>query len=111
MRPAEPLRSLREGIRWARVCELDSFSVDYVEVDPGSRETLIVHHECDEAWYVLAGELIAVLADDVRPVRQGEWVRVPRGMAHGSRNESDATVQLLVVNSPAWQPAFDHEAK
>jgi mannose-6-phosphate isomerase-like protein (cupin superfamily) len=103
-------RTVRRNSLGARVCELDAFSVDYVEVDAGARETLIVHEECDEAWYMLDGELEAILADESHIVRAGEWVRVPRGLVHGSRNLSDATAHLLVVNAPPWHPAFDHDA-
>lgn len=101
--------AIRDGITMRRLCELDALSVDYVEVASGSQEFLVVHHECDEAWYVLDGTLEATVAGRTWTVTRGDCVAVPRDAPHGSRNTSDDVVRLLVVNSPPWRPEHDHE--
>lgn len=105
------MADLHEGIRWSRECETAGFSVDLVEVDAGATETMIVHHECDEAWYVLSGELIALVGGETSTARPGDWVTVPRGTPHGSRNPGTEMVRLLVVNAPPWSPSNDHSAE
>ncbi|HVO53075.1 MAG TPA: cupin domain-containing protein [Solirubrobacterales bacterium] len=102
------LETIREGVKMRRLCVLDDLSVDYVEVEPGSVEFRIVHHECDEAWYVLDGVLQAFVGDRQLSVRSGDCVKVPRGTPHGSENRSGEVVKMLVVNGPPWSPAHDH---
>lgn len=110
MSEGEPLQELHDGISWYRVCDTEGLSADIVEVAAGATETLIVHHECDEAWYVLSGELVAIVGDDTSIARPGDCVAVPRGTPHGSRNEGTEPVRMLVMNAPPWSPAFDHPA-
>lgn len=105
------LETVREGVKMRRLCVLDDLSVDYVEVEPGSVEFRIVHHECDEAWYVLDGTLRAFVGEREWTAGPGDCVQVPRGTPHGSENSSGAPVRLLVVNGPPWSPSHDHPAE
>ena len=59
------------------------------------------HHDFDEAFYVLEGELTFQLHDQLRTVGPGEIVFVPRGAPHTFANLSDAPARQLIVCTPA----------
>ena len=58
---------------------------------------LHVHHEDDEAWYVLEGELIVRAGDDDHHVTAGGAVIVPRGMPHTYWNPTPGPTRYLLV--------------
>ena len=59
---------------------------------------LHVHHEDDEAWHVLEGELEFRFADRTEVVSAGGTVFVPAGTAHTYAAGSDA--RYLIVLTP-----------
>ena len=58
-------------------------------------------HEFDEAFYVLEGELIFQVEDELITKRAGELAFVPRNVAHALANHSDAEARYLLVCTPA----------
>jgi mannose-6-phosphate isomerase-like protein (cupin superfamily) len=75
--------------------------------DPGGGEDppryiapLHVHHEDDEAWYVLEGALVVRVGDEDHHVPAGGAVIVPRGTPHTYWNPTpDPTRYLLVMTT------------
>ena len=62
---------------------------------------LHVHHRHSDLFYVLAGELTVMLANDEEAaVAAGTLVRVPSPDVHGFRNRSDADVRYLNFHAP-----------
>ncbi|HMI70379.1 MAG TPA: cupin domain-containing protein [Solirubrobacteraceae bacterium] len=59
------------------------------------------HHDFDEAFYVLEGELTFQLGDELRTAGPGELVFAPRGSHHTLANLSGAPARYLVVCTPA----------
>jgi mannose-6-phosphate isomerase-like protein (cupin superfamily) len=59
------------------------------------------HHDFDEAFYVLEGELVFQLEDEVVTRRAGELAFAPRNVAHTLANHSDAPARYLLVITPA----------
>jgi quercetin dioxygenase-like cupin family protein len=59
------------------------------------------HHEFDEAFYVLDGELTFQVEDAVITKRAGELAFAPRGVAHTLANHSDAPARYVLVCTPA----------
>ena len=59
------------------------------------------HHDFDEAFYVLEGELTFQLGDELRTAGAGELVFAPRGSHHTLANLSGAPARYLVVCTPA----------
>jgi mannose-6-phosphate isomerase-like protein (cupin superfamily) len=66
---------------------------------PGERfiAQLHIHHEDDEAWYVLDGALTVRVGDQDVELAAGESVIVPRGTPHTYRNASDRSTRYLLV--------------
>jgi len=79
-----------------------------VEIDmpPGDEPPLHVHHEHDEAFYVLAGELTLYLpGGEQRRLEAGQFTLAPRGVPHSYR-AGDAGARALVQAAPAGFEAF-----
>jgi quercetin dioxygenase-like cupin family protein len=58
------------------------------------------HHAEDETIYVLAGQVLVLLGEQVRTVSAGECIVLPQGRTHTYRIVSDEA-RLLVVIAPA----------
>ena len=61
---------------------------------------LHVHHEDDEAWYVLRGKLGFRLGDREVVAGPGSAVLARRGTPHTYRNAGDEEAEYLLVMSP-----------
>jgi quercetin dioxygenase-like cupin family protein len=58
-------------------------------------------HDFDEGFYILEGELVFLLGDDLVTVRAGELAFAPRNVPHTFTNRSDAPARYLLVITPA----------
>jgi quercetin dioxygenase-like cupin family protein len=74
-------------------------------VPQGDMPPLHVHHEEDEVFHVLDGEVMLFLPGTEVPLTTGETFRAPRGIPHTFRVESP-TARLLVFCTPARFDAF-----
>jgi quercetin dioxygenase-like cupin family protein len=79
--------------------------VDMLEVPAGDMPPLHVHHEGDEGFYVMEGELTLYLPGVERTLRAGEFMLAPRGIPH-TYQVGDAPCHMLVVSQPAGFDAF-----
>ena len=59
------------------------------------------HHEFDEMFYVLAGELTFQLRDELLTAGPGQVAFAPRGVPHTFANLSGAPASYLLVCTPA----------
>jgi mannose-6-phosphate isomerase-like protein (cupin superfamily) len=62
---------------------------------------LHVHHEDDEAWYVLEGALAFQLGDQLIEVEAGGAAFAPRGLAHTYWNPRQEQARYLLVMTAA----------
>lgn len=60
-----------------------------------------VHHGHEEDFMVTSGEITFATGMDAHVVAAGGVVSVPRGAAHGFRNNSDETATCIVTFTPA----------
>jgi quercetin dioxygenase-like cupin family protein len=74
-------------------------------VPQGDMPPLHVHHEEDEVFHVLDGDVTLFPPGREVPLATGETFRAPRGIPHTFRVES-STAQLLVFCSPARFDGF-----
>lgn len=69
------------------------------------------HHDFDETFYVLEGELTFRLEDEIFTRGQGELAFAPRNVAHTFANLSGAEARTLIVCTPAgFERYFDRMA-
>jgi mannose-6-phosphate isomerase-like protein (cupin superfamily) len=66
-----------------------------------------IHHDDDEAWYVLDGALGVRLADHDVEVLAGGAILVPRGMPHAYWNAQEGPTRYLLVMTPRIQALVD----
>ena len=62
-----------------------AFALLEVSGPPGDQPPLHVHHDHDEGFYVLEGELTLWVGDAVHVLRAGEGMLAPRGVPHTVR--------------------------
>jgi quercetin dioxygenase-like cupin family protein len=71
------------------------------EVAPaGDQPPLHVHHDCDEAFYVIEGEVTLWIGDETHVLRPGDAMFAPRGIPHTLRAGPEGA-RKLVASTPA----------
>lgn len=74
-----------------------------VEAKGPTFATAHVHHDREEAFYVVDGNVTFLAGDDTVTVGAGSYLLVPRETMHGFRSEGDSTI--LITHSPG---GFEH---
>jgi quercetin dioxygenase-like cupin family protein len=76
-------------------------SVTEIELPPHTAGPPLHTHDFDEAFYILAGELIFQVEDTLDTKRAGELSFAPRNVAHALANHSDKPARYVLVCTPA----------
>jgi len=58
-------------------------------------------HDFDEAFYIVEGELVFQVGDELITVRRGEIAFAPRGVPHTFTNRSAEPASSVIVCTPA----------
>jgi quercetin dioxygenase-like cupin family protein len=66
-----------------------------------------IHTNCEEAFYVLDGEIEFFLGADVVIGRPGSFVLVPGGVSHTFGNVAQVPSRLLIIHAPAMDAYFE----
>jgi len=69
-----------------------------------------VHHDADEAFYVLEGAMRGFCGDRTWRVTKGGFVWLPRGTPHGYAVDGDETLRTLAITVPAGFDRFVADA-
>jgi quercetin dioxygenase-like cupin family protein len=72
-----------------------------VTIEPGKRNPLHRHPNCEELLYVISGEARHKLGDEVFPLRAGEVIRIPRGVPHWAEATSAEPLVAVISFSSA----------
>lgn len=89
------------GQRYFPKASCDSTFAFETNSDPGQHVPVHVHPAQDEFILVLEGELDLKLDGVWSKAKEGDLVRMPRGVPHGYFNKSDAPARALFWVSPA----------
>ena len=73
---------------------------------PGYATPRHVHHDADEAFYVLEGALRGFCGETTWRATTGGFVWLPRGIPHGYAVEGDAPLRTLALTVPAGFDQF-----
>jgi mannose-6-phosphate isomerase-like protein (cupin superfamily) len=65
-----------------------------------------VHHDDDEGFYVIEGEIAVYVGDDETVLGPGDFINAPRGVPHTFRVTSASPARMLVTSAPARFDAF-----
>jgi quercetin dioxygenase-like cupin family protein len=79
--------------------------VDISGIPAGDRSPLHVHHDEDEGFYVLAGELTLHLPGSARTLRPGDYAVAPSGIPHAYA-VGDAPAHVIVTCKPGGFDRF-----
>ena len=69
-------------------------------VPPGLWTPPHIHHDAEEAWYVLAGELTVRVGEEQNVAPAGSFLLVPRGTVHAFGNTGTSEARYLLLFSP-----------
>jgi uncharacterized cupin superfamily protein len=84
------------------------FSLMERTLPPGGRTPPAHRHtNCSEAFFVLDGEITFWIDAAEETGGPGDFLLVPRGMAHTFGNRSQGEVRLLVLHAPAADGYFE----
>ena len=85
-----------------------AFSFMERTLPPGGRKPPPhIHTDCEEAFYVVAGEIEFFLSADTVIGRPGSFVHVPGGVSHTFGNAAKAPSRLLIIHAPAMDSYFE----
>ena len=65
-----------------------------------------IHHDEDEAFYLLSGRIEAQLGDQKIPAQQGSFLWLPRNVLHGFVVSADGPCTILTITTPAGFEGF-----
>ncbi len=77
----------------------------------GRRPPPHIHPNCEEAFYVLDGEIEFFLVADRVIGRPGSFVHVPGGVSHTFGNAVTTPSRLLIIHAPAMDRYFEELQK
>jgi quercetin dioxygenase-like cupin family protein len=77
---------------------------------PGFATPRHVHHDADEAFYVLEGSLRGFCGDQTWRATKGGFVWLPRGIPHGYAVDGAETLRTLAITVPAGFDQFVADA-
>ena len=87
------------------------FAMIIDEVPPGEGPPLHIHHNEDETFYVLEGELELQVDEERFVVSAGSSIFMPRGIPHTFRNSGTQTAKSLVILTPSNLEGFFAEVE
>ena len=96
--PAE----IRPWGRWTVLGEGDGYKVKRIEVNPGQRLSLQMHHHRSEHWIVVSGTAIVVIGDQVDHIGAQESTFVPAGTSHRIENPGSRPLIIIEIQSGSY---------
>ena len=76
--------------------------VEMLDVPAGSMSPLHVHHEDDEGFFVLDGEVTLLLPGEEISLARGDFAQAPRGIPHAYR-VGDRPAHWLVTSTKGFE--------
>ena len=75
------------------------FGINVHVLEPGQPNALYHRESAQEAFLVLSGEAVAIVEDQERPLRKGDFLYAPAGTAHVLIGAGDAPCAVLMVGT------------
>lgn len=85
----------------ARTADTPRFNFSIITKQPGEGPPLHVHPGEDDAFYILAGEVVMIVEDEEIVVGPETFVLVPPGVAHTFANRTQSVARIVNVHAPA----------
>lgn len=78
-------------------------------VPPGGGPPPHIHHREAETFYIIEGTCSVQIGEKTVLASAGDFVSIPRGTAHGFKNEGDRTTRMVATFVPAGFERFFEE--
>ena len=78
-------------------------------VPPGGGPPPHIHRNEDETFYIVEGQCDFLLGDETVTGGPGDFVNVPKGMAHRFHNAGETPVRMILTFTPAGIERFFEE--
>ncbi|WP_353117181.1 mannose-1-phosphate guanylyltransferase/mannose-6-phosphate isomerase [Nitratidesulfovibrio sp.] len=73
--------------------------VKRIEVNPGARLSLQMHHHRSEHWVVAKGAALVQVGNEERTLTENEWVDIPKATLHRLTNPGRIPLELIEIQS------------
>lgn len=87
----------------------DSIMLFEETIPAGTKSTLHLHHDSDEAAYVLSGEVTFMIGNEVTVGGAGTCAFMPRGVPHAWKSTGTETGRVLFLYTPGKAGGFIEE--
>jgi len=87
-----------------------AFSMIEASVPAGAGPPLHIHHDADEIFYLITGELDVTAGGVQYKAKAGDLIYIPKNVPHSFKNNSFHTVRQLLLFTPAGFEGFFNEA-
>ena len=87
-----------------------AFFMAEVSVPPGGGNPPHVHRREEESFYLQQGTLTVQVGGETRTASAGDFICLPRGIAHSFQNTGNVDAKFLLVAAPAGLEKFFEEA-
>ena len=81
--------------------EVKDISITMGIIDPHSKNDLHIHEDQMEILYIVSGWGRAIIDGREYPIQQDSLIIAPKGVVHQQINESDDTMKMFAVWTPA----------
>lgn len=78
-------------------------SLAEARLPPGGVTTPHYHRATEEIYYILEGEALMLLGDEVRPVGPGDAIAIPPGLVHKITNTGSSMLKFLCCCAPGYE--------
>lgn len=75
------------------------FGINVRVLEPGQSNAMYHREDADEAFLVLSGECVAILEDQERPLKKGDFVFAPANTAHVFIGAGNGPCSMLMVGA------------
>lgn len=90
---------IRPWGQWTVLGEGDGYKVKRIEVNPGHRLSLQLHHRRSEHWIVVSGTAKVTIGDRIEYVHAQESTFVPPGATHRIENPGPHDLTIIEIQS------------
>ncbi|AJC83639.1 cupin 2 domain-containing protein (plasmid) [Rhizobium etli bv. phaseoli str. IE4803] len=80
-------------------------------INPGERNQLHSHPDCEEILYVISGNCEHKLGDALYRLEAGDAIRIPRNVRHCARALGTEPLFALIMFSSGTRTAINHEGE
>lgn len=84
---------------WRILDEGEGFKVKRLEIKPGKRLSLQLHHRRSEHWVVAAGTATVTVGDKIITANQNEHIFIPVEAVHRLENKGEELVTVIEVQA------------